>query len=185
MPKFSLTIHSDNLEDLIGLAGGAATPAASLNDVDTNELIELLKDRLTEDGRTLVVRAARKSTKKVEQEEAPYAEPEEAPDDEAEDKAPAEAEDQAAEETEAAPEAAAEDDDDALDYETAIEAVQQAVTSGADPELAAKVRKSMGKFMSANPSVKKLSDLTTDADRAAFVAHVEADLPELFGEAGF
>jgi hypothetical protein len=179
---YQLTITGESLDDLMSKVGtGNPTPAA----LSTDDMIEELKQRLEKEGRTLVVRAQRNTKKKADdavEEEADEDGSDEADDDK---EAPSsEIDSDEANEPDTSTKASV---SESVDFETAMQAVKAAVLDTENTELAAKVRRTMGKFMADRPHITKMNEITKADDQEAFCELVEAELPELFAddEAGF
>lgn len=176
---YQLTITGESLDELMAKVGtGAPAPAA----LSTDDMIEELKQRLEKEGRTLVVRAQRNSKKKAHdavEEEADEDGSDEADDDQ--EAATSEIDDDEADKTNEASVS------ESVDFETAMQAVKAAVLDTENTELAAKVRRTMGKFMAERSHITKMNEITKADDQEAFCELVEAELPELFAddEAGF
>lgn len=183
---YQLTITGESLDELMAKVGSGKPQTAALS---TDELIEELKQRLEEDGRTLVVRAQR-NTKRKKDGDAVREESDTDGSDEADDSEEAfmseTAADQANEEAET-PESVEAPVTTGADFDTAMQAVKAAVLDTENTELAAKVRRTMGKFMADRPHITKMNEITKADDQEAFCELVEAELPELFAdeEAGF
>ena len=138
--------------------------------------------RLEKEGRTLVVRAQRNSKKKAR--DAVEEEADKDGSDEADDDQEAATSENANDE---ADKTAEETVSEGVDFETAMQAVKAAVLDTENTELAAKVRRTMGKFMADRSHITKMNEITKADDQEAFCELVETELPELFAddEAGF
>lgn len=176
---YQLTITGESLDELMAKVGSGKPQPKALS---TDDMIEELKQRLEKEGRTLVVRAQRNTKKKAD--DAVEEEANEDGCDEADDGEEAATSENAADEADRTAEASV---SEGVDFETAMQAVKAAVLDTENTELAAKVRRTMGKFMADRSHITKMNEITKADDQEAFCELVETELPELFSddEAGF
>lgn len=183
---YQLTITGESLDELMAKVGSGKPQTAALS---TDEMIEELKQRLEKEGRTLVVRAQR-NTKRKKADDEVREEADEDGGDEADDSEEAVVSESAADKNDQKDEAAETLEapvTTGADFDTTMQAVKAAVLDTENTALAAKVRRTMGKFMADRPHITKMNEITKADDQEAFCELVESELPELFAdeEAGF
>ena len=170
---YQLTINADTLDELMAKLGaanaGGAVSGAGMTDDD---LVAELRERMAKQGKTVVIRAQRNSkSKEAEKDEEPETEP---------DSAEPETEPDSAEPEQSEGVTYPENDGD---FDAVMAECKAAVAAGAEPEKAAEVRRTFGKFLSENTHIKKLSDIKTREDQLTFLRFVRKNLPAVWDAA--